>query len=289
MTEDKEIMKLPALGGVVLGDPFPRLVRTLTANDLKRLEQWQLVYSLGAPQMRMFGVLVRNFKDLIEFTHVLQKARPGEVDPYIELNRFVLNYVASAGATLDHFDRVFKKRTRAVGRPHDVFERFRKDLEKSDDDFQFFCAFRNYALHVSLPVGNMQENNSLTKGRTVRITHRSAEFIADGRGDFKACRLLKKREEIELVPHLENVHKVLVGKFLSFVVECLKPGLDAAQQFYDELRIDVKIINPQLLPVIVTDHMSVGAKFEWTYNLVPENVFEDLGIHCNVRPTKGPT
>lgn len=275
---DTENIALPALGGVSRENPIPRLIRSLVAQDQKELERSRVVYSLASPQMRVFGILVRNSQALEEFAGVFtQKHRTG-VDPLLELDRHMLNYLASANAVLDHFDRAFKRRTRSVGKPDDGFTSFRKHLEDTDDVFQFFCEFRNYAIHSGLPIGHLSENGHIKTGRTVRITHKSKELLGDGRGDLKECRLLQSCEEIELMPLLRSFHETMMSTVFTFVVECLMHGLVPAQRFHAALAQEVKRVDPNLRPVIVIGHTRRGPEFQWSLQCIPDDIFSELGI-----------
>ncbi len=276
---DAEHMPLPALGGVTRETPIPRLIRPLASQDNKELERSRLVYSLASPQMRMFGVLVRNFQALEEFAGSFAQKRPTGLDPLLELDRHMLNYLASANAVLDHFDRAFKKRTRAVGKPSDGFTSFRRTLEETDDVFQFFCAFRHYVIHSGLPVGHLSENEHITTGRCVRITHRTKELLGDGRGDFKECRLLQSCEEIELMPLLQSFHETMMSTVFTSIVDCLMHGLLPAQRFHAALAQEVKNVDPNLRPVIVTAHSRRGQEIRWSLQYIPDDIFTELGIH----------
>ncbi len=199
------------------------------------------------------------------------------------LNRHMLNYLASANALLGHFGVTFKQRCREVGNPVDGFDRFCRQLKEDSDVFEFFCEFRNHALHVGLPVGNTEINDSISAGRTVSIIHKTKDLLKHGSRDLKRCRLLTSVNEIDLLPKLEAFHTVFMAHVFPFIVDCLKPGLVQSSRFHAKLTAEVKTIGSNLRAVIMTNRTQVGDEFKWDFELIPEDLLNDLGIVIKVK------
>lgn len=293
MTDTIETTTLPALAGLAPDGADIKIVRPLTETDLSNLRISQTVYRLAAPVMQMFGILTLNHSALHEFAAELRSPGTGFSDPQMQLNRYVLNYLASANALLGHFSTTFKQRTREVGKPTDGFDTFCRELKSESDVFEFFCEFRNHALHVGLPVGNTQIGESLTAGRTVSVVHKTADLLRGGSRDLKRCRLLSSVNEIDLLPQLELFHAVFMTHVFRFVLDCLIPGLAPASRFHATLAAEVKALGVDLRPVIMTDRIHSGDDFKWVFEWIPEDFLMELGISIeqktqeNTQPSGG--
>jgi len=287
VTDAIETTPLPALGGFGPGGATVEIVRPLTGADLSQLDAGETVYRLAAPVMQMFGILTLNHTALTEFAGELEHPGAGFKDPSMQLNRHVLNYLASANALLGHFGVTFKQRCREVGNPHDGFDEFCRKLKSENDVFEFFCEFRNHALHVGLPVGNISVAQHLQKGRSIAITHKTSSLLRNGSRDLKRCRLLSSVDEIELIPQINLFHDVFMQKVFKFIIDCLLPGLEPASRFHSRLTAEVKALDSELRPVIMTGRTKHGDEFSWTFEWLPEDVFQDLGISIERKPRSG--
>ncbi len=287
MTDPIETTALPALAGFAPGGANIKIVRPLTETDISNLQVSQTVHRLAAPVMQMFGILTLNHTALQEFAAELRSPGVGFRDPQMQLNRHILNYLASANALLGHFSTTFKQRTREVGKPTDAFDNFCRELKSESAVFEFFCEFRNHALHVGLPVGNTQIRESLTAGRTVSVVHKTADLLRGGSRDLKRCRLLTSVDEIDLLPQLEAFHAVFMTHVFKFIVECLIPGLVPACRFHATLAVEVKALGTDLRPVIMTDRIRNGHEFKWVFEWIPEDFLKELGISVKNKAHEG--
>jgi hypothetical protein len=278
MTDPIETTALPALAGFAPGGADIKIVRPLTDVDLSNLRLSKTVHRLAAPAMQMFGILTLNHGALHEFAAELRSPGADFRDPQMQLNRHMLNYLASANALLGHFSTTFTQRTREVGKPTDGFEKFCREIKAESDVFEFFCEFRNHALHVGLPVGNTQIAESLTAGRTVSVVHKTADLLRGGSRDLKRCRLLSAVDEIDLLPELEAFHAVFMTRVFKFIVDCLMPGLVPASRFHATLAAEVKAVGVDLRPVIMTERIRSGDEFKWVFEWIPEDFLKELGI-----------
>lgn len=255
MTDTIETTTLPALAGLAPDGADIKIVRPLTETDLSNLRISQTVYRLAAPVMQMFGILTLNHSALHEFAAELRSPGTGFSDPQMQLNRYVLNYLASANALLGHFSTTFKQRTREVG--------------------------------------NTQIGESLTAGRTVSVVHKAADLLRGGYRDLKRCRLLSSVNEIDLLPQLELFHAVFMTHVFRFVLDCLIPGLAPASRFHATLAAEVKALGVDLRPVIMTDRIHSGDDFKWVFEWIPEDFLMELGISIeqktqeNTQPSGG--
>ena len=284
VTDPIETTPLPALAGFGPGGSAIKIVRPLTPEDLSQLDAGATVHRLAAPIMQMFGILTLNHGALADFAAELADPGAGFRDPSMQLNRHVLNYLASANALLGHFGVTFKKRCREVGNPDTGFDDFCRKLKAENDDFEFFCELRNHALHVGLPVGNISVAQHLHKGRSISIFHKTSSLIRDGSRDLKRCRLLSALDEIELLPHLECFHQVFMKDVFRFIVDCLMPGLEPSSRFHARLTAEVKALGADLRPVIMTGRTKHGSEFQWAFDWLPEDVFQELGISIERKP-----
>ena len=236
------------------------------------------MHRLAAPVMQMFGILTLNHSALYEFATELRSPGAGFRDPQMQLNRHILNYLACANALLGHFSNTFKQRTREVGKPTDGFDKFCRELKSESDVFEFFCEFRNHALHVGLPVGNTQIGESLAAGRTVSVVHKTADLLSGGSRDLRRCRLLSAVDEIDLFPQLEAFQAVFMTQVFKFIVDFLMPDLVPAARFHASLAGEVKALGVDLRPVIMTDRIRNGDEFKWVFEWIPEDLLKELGI-----------
>jgi hypothetical protein len=279
-----ETMPLPALAGMGSHAGDVKAVRPLTEDELAKLNVMKTLNRLAAPIMQMFGMLTLNHAELKEFAAELECPTHGFKDPSMQLNRHVLNYLASANALLGHFGVTFKQRCREVGNPDGAFDAFVRKLKDENDVFEFFCEFRNHALHVGLPVGNITYTKHIEQGHSIAIFHKASQLSEYGSRALKQCRLLKSIERIELLPRLDLFHKVFMDDVFGFIMECLLPGLKPASVFHRGLTAEVKALGAEYKPMVMIGREKKGREFKWQFEQLPEDVFKELGISVRRQP-----
>jgi hypothetical protein len=278
-----EEVHLPALAGTEPLTNRTEVVRPLTDADKVGLEHARRVLAVALPITNMYKVLSLNYDDLVAFTKTLAARSGHAVPPIINANRYIFNYLAAADALLEYFARIYKRQCRIEKVADTDFDDFRKQLEKTDDDFQFFSKFRNHVLHSGLPVGLLTQSDSHGAGETWSITYSSSELLKDSRGEWRSCRLLTKESNIDLIVHLERFHRILMGQVFKEIVSCFHKDMHKAHEFHHSLAEEVRAIDPTLLPCVLTSRSNDGKQFHWTFSLLPMDFIGSLGIRINTK------
>ena len=284
MTYSMDTVDLPALVGI---DPETNLIeaiRPITASETTQIENARKLFSVVSPIMAMFDMLHWNYQEIQNFAEMLTKGYSGPPPAISTANRLLLNYIASADALLDHFGKTYKQQCRMKKMEDTGFQALRNHLENTDDDFEFFTHFRNYVIHVALPVGNLTVTDTLGIGRTWSITYRSAELSLDKRDRLSSCRMLAKFETIDLIQHLTRFHHLMTTRIFNEIVRCFAVNLKETSQFHKTLAQEVERHSPKLRPHLMTNRINNDGRFKWTLDVFPRDLIAEFGIRFNNDP-----
>lgn len=278
---DIDTVELPALAGIDQPASRVEVLRSLSDTDQAGLEHARRTCAVAVPVMTMFGVLYWNYQDLVDFTASLHKGTAAKIDPITNCNRLLLNYLAASDALLDHISTVYKRQCRVEKVDDTGFEKLRLRLEKDDDDFEFFSAFRNHTLHSGLPVGDLTMTESLDKGTEWSITHESTDLIKNGPRYFKDCRLLKRHKTVDLIAHIARYHDLLMGTVFRTIVHCFRSDLEKAHKFYRGIAHEVQSIDPSLKPCVVRERITTGPTGSSKFEMLQTDLIGSLKIQFN--------
>ena len=285
MNYSPDTVDLPALVGIDPGTgpgtSHIEVIRPIAAGETAQIEEARKLFSVVSPIMAMFDMLHWNYKEIQIFTEELTKGYNGPPTAISKANRLLLNYIASADALLDHFGATYKRQCRMKKMEVTGFDDLRRELENTDDDFEFFTHFRNYVIHVALPVGNLTVTETLGTGRTWSITYRSADLSLDKRDRLSSCRMLAKCETIDLIQHLNRFHHLMTTRIFNEIVRCFTANLKATSQFHKTLAKEVADRAPQLQPHLMTYRKQEGERFNWTFDVLPRDLIAEFGIRFN--------
>lgn len=284
MTYSIDTVELPALVGIDPDTNRIDVIRPIHSAEMGNIENARALFSVVSPIMTMFAILDGNYQDILKFTTALASGYRGPPPANLSANRYLLNYIASASALLDHFSKTYKRQCRLKDIPDTGFKELRRHLEQTDDVFQFFVHFRDFVLHVALPVGNLTVTDSKGSGRSMSITYRSADLRQDEHGRLSSCRLLSKYDNIDLILHLGQFHRLLTTRIFDQIVQCFLENLKAASRFHKTLAEEVRSRSPTLHPHLLTNRIQVGIDFTWTFDVLPEDLISQLGIEIGRKP-----
>ena len=278
MTVTIENVELPALIGIKDDPQNIQLIRSLTDKEKVELEKVRNVYYTVSPIMTIFGALYWNYNDIKKFTNSGGDALEG-IPPLLNANRLIINYIVTADALLEHFSRIYKKQCRTKKIEDTGFKDLLKRLESEDDNFEFFSRFRNHITHVGLPVGSftVSTSNAEESKRVCSITHRSNELKFKER-DYKTCRLLQKKETIDIILHLKGYHNLMMNRVFKEIVSCFMTDLQEANTLHEAIVQEVHSYGTEYRPCVLTARSYDGPKFNLSFDMFPMDLVSELGI-----------
>lgn len=272
---------LPALVGIVPGTTHIDVVRPMASREMTIIEGTRKLYSMVSAIMAMYEMLHWNYKEIQNFTQAVTKGYSSPSEVLSTANRLLLNYIASADALLDHFGTMYKRQCRMKKIAATGFDDLRRNMENTDDDFEFFTHFRNYVIHVALPVGNLTITVSLSNDRTCSFTYRSEELSRDKRDRLSSCRMLAKYETIDLIQHLNRFHNIITTRIYNEVVRCFEDDLIEASQYLNTFAQEVANHGPQLRPHLLTYRNHDGVNYNWSFDILPIDMIAEVGLRMN--------
>ena len=270
---------LPALVGIDPATNHIEVVRPIATGEMAQIDGTRKLYSAVSAIMEMYEMLHRNFREIQSFTQKIAKGYSNPSKILSTANRLLLNYIASADALLDHYGTTYKRQCRIKKIAVTGFDDLRRDLENSDDDFEFFTHFRNYVIHVALPVGNLTITVALNNDRTCLFTYRAEELSRDKRDRLSSCRMLAKYETIDLIQHLNRFHNIMTTRIYNEVARCFKDDLIVASQYLKTLAQEVANHGPQLMPNLLTYRNLEGEN--WSFDILPRDMIAEVGMRFN--------
>ncbi len=273
-----DTVDLPALVGIDPETNHIEVIRPIATGETAQIEEARKLYSVVSPIMAMFDMLHWNYQEIQNFAEKLTKDYSGPPLALSTANRLFLNYISSADALLDHFGTTYKRQCRMRKMEETGFDDLRHHLENTNDDFEFFTHYRNYVIHVALPVGNLTVTETLGTGRTWSITYRSAELLLDKRDRLSSCRMLAKFETIDLIQHLNRFHNLMTTRIFNEIVRCFADNLKATSQYHKTLAQEVANRTPKLRPHLMTFRKHDGGMFKWTFDVLPKDLIAEFGI-----------
>jgi hypothetical protein len=169
----------------------------------------------------------------------------------LELNRLLLNYLASAYAIREHFNGSHKRRFRHDPSRKNSHENFIDKLCANSFAFAFFLDFRSYVQHRALAVEHYNRTLNSTSV-TFSITQNAAQMANEERC-WKKSKLSADKGDLNLVDLLQEFHVHMLQSYAKFVVETFFPVLIPAAEFYGNLCKEVQHVRPGFRMVFIDD------------------------------------
>ncbi|MFI5398093.1 MAG: hypothetical protein ACHQ9S_21360 [Candidatus Binatia bacterium] len=175
----------------------------------------------------------------------------------IELNRHLINVLATFRLFVDHWQTRLKRLSRKGGNPRflDAFERQLDRQRQRRFDFIFFWEFRNYVQHVGLPPYRIDFSSALTAGKSRGVVYRAEVTLARDEllasYDWKNAKSLLRRQP-EQIGIFEQLRRLVdsVSQLLNVAVDASLDVVGPAYQRLDALRREVADKIPTGIPAV---------------------------------------
>ena len=140
-------------------------IRTLALSEYEGyLTSTEALFSFSRNQ-RLYTIVLLNHDDFLEtlrqYAEMYAK-NPGAADSILiekmelNINRHILNYLASVRTYLDHTQTKLKKKYGEQSERYLHFKRICKELYDSNFSYRFLSKLRNYAQHCETPLGSFE-------------------------------------------------------------------------------------------------------------------------------------
>jgi hypothetical protein len=263
-------------------------VRDLTEEELTNHERHIPVFMEASNRLKLFRILDLSYKEWKDYIELLRK--PGErnwdVD-YLQLDRLMLNYLATAFTLQNHFKVTFDRRFKKVPEKSKAYVDFLNEMCRNYWEFAFFFDFRDHVQHRGLGIGRFHRQ-VFTDFSEVTIVYDSAQLFAEtkGRNCWDRCKLAGTEGELKLVEMLDKFHQQMLQIYGNYVATKFGIELIPAAQFYATLTAEVQKINPafkMFFGVIVPEENSNPQRAKLSLKLIPNDVLAELGLSISVK------
>lgn len=253
-------------------------VRNLNEAEISEHAKYVPVIEEARSRLNLFKILQMNYREWREYLDSLLSLEPSDETQELELNRLLLNYLASAYAIREHFNDSHKRRFRHDPARKNSHEDFIEKLCANSFAFAFFLDFRDYVQHRALAIGDYNKTVTSTSV-TFSITQNAARLLSDEKRCWRKSKLSTDKGDLDLVDLLQEFHVQMLQSYAKFVVETFFPELIPAAEFYGNLCKEVQHVRPGFRMVFVDDiDESNLPQFEITAEQVPNDLFQKLGI-----------
>lgn len=167
---------LPELGFVEKGKI--EAIRTLTDSEyqefikagshLRKFSSDYQIYRMARSNYYDFRNLLKRYLQQFRANPSMNYGRME--DMAFEINRYLLNYLASARTFLDHSEYNLKKRHGENSERVEAFKRACKEIYDNCFSYRFLYKLRNYAQHCGLPISSLNLTSKLDKANKIRYS-----------------------------------------------------------------------------------------------------------------------
>ena len=261
-------------------------VRDLTEEELLSHKNYTPVFVEANNRLKLFKVLDLNYKEWKDYISLLRK--PGQRNwdaDYLQLDRLMLNYLATAYTLQMHFKVSFDRRFKKVPGKSKAYADFLNEMCRNYWEFAFFLDFRDHVQHRGLGIGgyNRQE---FTEFAEVRIVYDSAQLFKETANIHRPrCKLTGNEGALNLVDLLDKFHQQMFQKYGSFVATTFAAELMPAAKFYAKLTEEVQKINPafkMFFGAVVPEESTNPQKANLSLKLIPNDLLAELGLSVSV-------
>lgn len=266
--------------------PFsdPRIHRSLTAEEEGKHRSLGAVVNEAEERLRMFRILDANYSQWEDCLRILLQPKPSKWDDdlKLELDRLLLNYLASSYTIREHFAVSFNRRFRKDPAKSKDYDNFLMRLYAFSWATAFFTDFRDHVQHHGVGIGTFNRQVTLTSVR-LTVTANAADLCKDARG-WSRSKLTPSKGILQLVPLMREFHVQMKQSFAGFVVNTFFPELVPAADFYAKLTAEVHSTAPGTKMYFTGSKPRLrkegaNTKFNFKLTVVPNDLFAELSIY----------
>jgi hypothetical protein len=257
------------------------IIRDLTEAEIANHDKHVPLIQKAQNRLELFTILQMNYREWRKYLDSLLSPHPSEErQERLELNRLLMNYMASAYATVEHFKKLLPRLFPEKRKSHETF------LATMNDCFAvaFFRDFRDYVQHRGLAVGEYKKKISRTSVG-FSIFHNAAELLKEDKrqNSWGNSKLSSDRGDLDVVELLREYHVRMIQDYGKFVTGALFPELVSASEFYENLSKEAPRVTPGSKMVFMNDRVerideNKNIHVSFTVELVPNNLFQELGV-----------
>jgi hypothetical protein len=266
------------------------LIRDLTTEEIEQYTKLKPFITEARNRLALFRMLERNYAEWRGYlARLLSVTFKEDVEVSEELNRLLLNYLTFAYSIQKHFELSFRQRFKKQPAKLREYAEFLDRLCKDSWAFAFVLDYRGYVQHVGLGIFRSSRTVS-ERSIAIEIFANPKVLVSQRPREWKRSRLTSECNEINLKPVLEEFHFEMLNRYAAFVATSFLPELQLASEFYGNLTKEVQKRHPTARMIFYSEKPQVtrgegGKIFKTTKEiLVPNNVFEELGIKIRKKP-----
>jgi hypothetical protein len=260
-------------------------VRDLTAEELLSHENYTPVFMEASNRLKLFKILGLSYNAWKNYIGLLRKPDQKNYDAdYLELDRLMLGYLATAYTLQEHFKVSFVRRFRKAPDKLKEYADFLDEMCRNHWEFAFFVDFRDHVQHRGLGIGRFNRQ-VFTDFSKVTIVYDSAQLFTNDR-NWQRCKLTGKEGELNLIELLDKFHQQMFQKYGNYVATTLGSELMPAAQFYAKLTEEVQKINPafkMFFGTIAPEENSNPQTANLSLKLIPNDLLTELGLSISTK------
>lgn len=262
-------------------------VRDLTEEELSNHENYTPDFMDANNRLKLFKILDLNYKEWKDYINLLRK--PGERNwdaDYLQLDRLMLNYLATAYTLQMHFRVSFDRRFKKVPEKSKAYADFLNEMCRNYWEFAFFLDFRDHVQHRGLGIGGYSRQ-VFAEFSEVTIVYDSAQLFKETEDrNWQRCKLTGNEGVLNLVELLDKFHQQMLQIYGSYVATTFAEELKPVVQFYAKLTEEVQKINPafkMFFGAIVPEENSNPQRANLSLKLIPNDVLTELGLSISTK------
>lgn len=273
-------------------------IRLLTPDEIAYNEIGAKTFSEAQNRLKLLKILRLNYEAWLNYIKSLLRADIAIKDELIELDRHMMNFLASAYGLTEHFECSYKRKFRKDKIALQRYRDFYANLCDETWAVAFFTDYRGYAQHVELPIGSYNRQADLHRVE-VTITH-SAEALLRHTREWPRSKLSPENGTLDIIDLAQDYFERLSGAYGQFIAQAFFPDLEQIDAFYWNLTQEATKGNPKARMIFLTRREETKerakVKFSISFKQPPNMVFEELGIEIDrsgqqpagvVRETRG--
>jgi hypothetical protein len=263
---------------------LPIYLRPLTHEELTTVDRFAPEVAKGRDHFQLFRIFVRNHKDLINT--ISSQLRVGELSDVekVELDRVLLNFLASGRAITDHFIKYFDSQF-GDSENREELKKYLARLREGSWAFAFIEDVRNYIQHQGLPVADYNRSFSPTSVK-LNLTINAEKLCAEKKDprEWWYSKLNPSHGTFDLFDKLQEYYLRVTRDLGNFLAKWFVPNLVEAHKFFSGLAAEVKKKVPNGKMIVLTEFESDEGKGKHSFSFVsyPEDVFRELGLTVRV-------
>ncbi|KAA6333292.1 hypothetical protein EZS27_018284 [termite gut metagenome] len=144
---------------------------------------------------------------------------------YLNVNRFLLNYLSSLRTLIDHIESAIKRKFGNTSNEQKIYKEKLKEMYDKYFSYRFFYKLRNYSQHCGLPIEEIEMSATIISENEIKPEYKVEFKTKDLLDKYKEWgtnvkKDLEERESFSLFPLLEEMG-IIIENIFNFILNSI--------------------------------------------------------------------